>query len=130
MPFVSRFGFQVFQQNKADQRTPYLDHDCIRTGTYKGVNLQVLLDEFEKYLNLPAFPVSQGNVGSCPNKIVGQELKLPQLFNIVIPYQLFERIARKQLDNLTKKCNLAHGAWYFKALDILKVQPLRQCSFF
>lgn len=42
--------------------------------------MQVLLDEFEEYLDVPLLLVGQSYVGRCPRHLVGNKLKNGVLF--------------------------------------------------
>ena len=54
---------------------PDLSFDCILGGAIKGLDPEMLLDPFEKQLDLPAAAIEVGNRDSGKNEVVGQKHK-------------------------------------------------------
>ena len=62
---------QVFQQQQGNQGCPNLNPQGILAGTDKGLDLEMLLEGFEKNLNLPSVLVNFGDSGCAKFKMVG-----------------------------------------------------------
>ena len=52
---------------------PYLCEECIHSRSIEGFDVQVLLDPFEKYLNLPSFAIEFSDGYRLQSVVVGQE---------------------------------------------------------
>ena len=52
---------------------PYLCKDCIHSRSVEGFDVQVLLDPFEKDLNLPSFAIQFSDGYRLQSEVVGQE---------------------------------------------------------
>jgi len=69
------FGPQL-QKPKDQHRNqccPNLDLDRIGTCSDKGLDLEVLLQRFEKQLNLPSIFIDSSNRGCSQGRMIGQE---------------------------------------------------------
>ncbi len=64
---------QVFQEQQSDQGCPNLNAQSILTGPDEGLDLQMLLECFEKDLYLPSVLVNIGDRGGTKGEMVGQQ---------------------------------------------------------
>ena len=78
-PAAPRFQLHEAQQQHRDQSGPHQGvHGC-RGGAQERLDLQILLQRFEKQLHRPAVLVDRGDGRGGNPEAVGQELKFPLL---------------------------------------------------
>ncbi len=75
--------FQVSQEEIDADGDPDLCHHGIAGGTHEAFDLQILLDPFEKQLDLPAGLVDVGNGRGGEIEVVGQKVILLAGFGIL-----------------------------------------------
>ena len=63
---------QVFEQQQGNQGCPNLNPQGILTGADKGFDFEMLLQGFDKDLNLPSVFIYIGDRGCPEGKVVGQ----------------------------------------------------------
>ena len=64
---------QVFEQQQSNQGCPNLNAQGILAGPNKGLDLEMLLEGFEKDLYLPSVLVDRGDSSSTKFEMVGQK---------------------------------------------------------
>ena len=83
--------FDIGQQQVVTHGHPYLRQDGISTGAEKRFNLQVLLNPFEKQLNLPSGFIDLGDCRCRKLEVIGKKCKslLPLLIIVSDKPQFF-----------------------------------------
>jgi hypothetical protein len=62
---------QIFEQQQGNQGCPNLNSQSVFAGTDEGLDLEMLLEGFEKDLYLPSVLINIGDSG-CPKfKVIG-----------------------------------------------------------
>ena len=72
-PVEPRTKLQVAKKEHGDECCPNLDLHGIRTGSYEGLDLEVLLDPAKKRLDLPTLPIEVGHRQGWQVQQVGQK---------------------------------------------------------
>ena len=104
-----QFGheFVIGQQKKGDKSYPDLRHNGVLTRSQKALDLEILLDPFEKQLHLPPLPVDVGDGPRRKMKDVGQihvvlsGLGIPVSHSTQNP-MVFRRLGTCQRDELIR----------------------------
>src|SRR6266498_641628 len=73
-PIPPAAELQKLQDENGDERRPDLGTDSVGGGTDEGLDVQVLLDGFEKRFDLPSIAVDLGDGGSGQTEVVREEL--------------------------------------------------------